>query len=189
MEWGGASGTDEHAFNALFEAHYAELRRFVLRRIENRAAAEDVLAETFAIAWRRRELTPDPAVPWLFGICHKVIANHRRSAKRRLRLTNRLANLKPDVGRDPADLLAERSEIGRAFSQLSAAQREVLRLVAWDGLGATEAAAVLGCTPSAFRVRLHRARNELVKHLAEAGHEPNETANAAEPREGFQGTR
>jgi RNA polymerase sigma-70 factor (ECF subfamily) len=189
MESDGASGPDEHAFNALFEAHYAELRRFVVRRIENRAAAEDVLAETFAIAWRRRELTPDPALPWLFGICHKVIANHRRSTKRRLRLINRLAGTRPDVGRDPADLLAERSEIGRALSRLSAAQREVLRLVAWDGLGATEAAAVLDCTPAAFRVRLHRARTELAKHLAEAGHGPGKATSTAEPQEGLQGTR
>jgi RNA polymerase sigma factor (sigma-70 family) len=183
-----ASGSEEHEFDALFVAHYSELRRFVLRRIENRGAAEDVLAETFAIAWRRRKLTPDPALPWLFGICHKVIANHRRAAKRRLRLINRMASSRADVGRDPADLLAERSAIGKSFSRLNPAQREVLRLVAWDGLGATEAAALLGCTEAAFRVRLHRARTELAKHLAETGHESGETTNAAEPQEGFQGT-
>jgi RNA polymerase sigma factor (sigma-70 family) len=189
MEWGGASGPDEGAFNALFEAHYAGLRRFVMRRIEHRAAAEDILAETFAIAWRRRALTPDPALPWLFVICHRVIANHRRSAKRRLRLTNRLASSRPDLGRDPAELLAERSEIGTAFARLNPAQREVLRLVAWDGLGAADAASVLGCTPAAFRVRLHRARRELAKHLSEAGHEPGEDAGPAEPRQGIQETQ
>jgi RNA polymerase sigma-70 factor (ECF subfamily) len=182
-----SSGPGEREFDALFEAYYPELRRFVLRRIENRGAAEDVLAETFAIAWRRRKLTPDPALPWLFGICHKVIANHRRAAKRRLRLINRLASSRADVGRDPADLLAERSAIGKAFSRLSAAQRDVLRLAAWDGLGATQAAAVLGCTEAAFRVRLHRARTELAKHLSEAGHEAGETTNAGEPQEGVQG--
>jgi RNA polymerase sigma-70 factor, ECF subfamily len=183
----GWSGAEEHEFNALFEAHYPQLRRFVLRRVENWAAVEDVLAETFAIAWRRREQTPDSAsLPWLFGICHRVIANHRRSVKRRARLINRLATSRADLGRDPAESVAERGEIGRAFAQLSDAQREVLRLVAWDGLSATEAAAVLDCTPGAFRVRLHRARSELAKHLAEAGHERGEAPGEVEPRQGFQ---
>jgi RNA polymerase sigma-70 factor (ECF subfamily) len=186
MGWRGASGTEGQQFDALFDAHYTELRRFVLRRIDNRAAAEDVLAETFAIAWRRRERMPDPALPWLFGVCQKVIANHRRSAKRRLRLINRVANSRPDVGRDPADLLAERSEIGAAFSRLSSAQREVLRLVAWDGLEAADAASVLGCTTAAFRVRLHRARNELAKHLSEAGHESSENSTPGGGQHGFQ---
>jgi RNA polymerase sigma-70 factor (ECF subfamily) len=178
--------TEGHRFDALFDAHYSELRRFVLRRIENREAAEDILAETFAIAWRRRDRIPDPALPWLFGVCHKVIANHRRSAKRRLRLINRMASSRPDVGRDPADVLAERSEIGAAFARLSSGQREVLRLVAWDGLRTAEAAAVLGCTPAAFRVRLHRARDALAKHLAEGGHEPGEIPGTGGAQRGFQ---
>ena len=185
---GGSSGADEQAFNAMFEAHYAELRRFVLRRVENWTAAEDVLAETFATAWRRRDRTPDPALPWLFGICHNVIANNRRSAKRRLRLTNRLAKSRPDLGRDPAELLAERSEIGRALSQLSPSQLEALRLVAWDGLSAADAAAVLGCTPEAFRVRLYRARSELAKHLSESGHERS-SAPSSQPEQGLQESR
>jgi RNA polymerase sigma-70 factor, ECF subfamily len=181
-----ASGTEGKRFDALFDAHYSELRRFVLRRIENRAAVEDILAETFAVAWRRRDRIPDPALPWLFGVCRKVIANHRRSAVRHLRLINRMASSRPDVGRDPAELLAQRSEIGAALARLSSGQREVLRLVAWDGLGAADAAAVLGCSPGAFRVRLHRARSELAKHLADAGHEPGEIADTGRPRQGFQ---
>jgi RNA polymerase sigma-70 factor, ECF subfamily len=186
MGWRDASGTEGQQFDALFGAYYSELRRFVLRRIENREAGEDILAETFAVAWRRRERIPDPALPWLFGVCHKLIANHRRSARRRLRLINRMAASTPDLGRDPAELLAERSEIGVAFARLSSAQREVLMLVAWDGLSATDAATVLGCTPAAFRVRLHRARNELAKHLSDAGHESGGIADTGGPRQGFQ---
>jgi RNA polymerase sigma factor (sigma-70 family) len=186
MGRGGWSAAEEQEFNALFEANYAELRRFVLRRVESRASAEDVLAETFSAAWRRRDQGRETALPWLYGICHNVIANHRRSVKRRGRLLNRLAGSRPEPGRDPAESLAERSEITRAFAQLSDSQREVLRLIAWDGLSASEAAVVLGCTPAAFRVRLHRARSELAKHLGEAGHEPNEAPGGREPREGFQ---
>lgn len=186
MELGSPEQPEDRDFSELFEAHYSELRRFVLRRAENRAAVEDVVAETFAIAWRRRAQVPDPAIPWLFGICHRVIANHRRSTKRRMRLINRLRASGPDLGRDPAELLAERSEIGEAFARLSRSQREVLRLVAWDGLSAAEAATVLGCSQATFRVRLHRARSELAKHLTEAGHEPDEDGSAAEPKQRFQ---
>ena len=146
----GWSGADEPEFDALFDATYPELRRFAIRRVENRAGVEDVLAETFTTAWRRRTEMPDPALPWLFGICHKVIANHRRSAKRRVRLFARLAANRTDLGRDPAEIVAERSEIGSAFARLSESQREVLRLVAWDGLSAADAAGALGCSPPPF---------------------------------------
>ena len=187
MVLGGAE-SGERAFEGLFEDHYSELRRFVLRRVENRAAAEDVLAETFAIAWRRWESKPDPPLPWLFGICRKVIANHRRSAKRRTRLMNRLRGSRLDLGRDPAEAIAARSEIARAFAELSDSQREVLSLVAWEGLGAADAAGVLGCSPAAFRVRLHRARSELAKRLSAAGHEPDERASGTDAKQRFQET-
>jgi RNA polymerase sigma-70 factor (ECF subfamily) len=177
---------DEREFDALFGAHYPELRRYVIRRIEERGGADDVLAETFAIAWRRRNQMPEPTLPWLFGICHKVIANRRRSEKRRARLFNRLAATRVDLGRDPAEILAERSEVARAFSQLSDSQREVLRLVAWEGLSGADAAKVLGCSTAAFRVRLHRARSELAKRLGEAGHEEGEATATTDQREGFQ---
>src|SRR4051794_27199231 len=178
--------SDDREFDALFEAHYQELRRYVIRRVEGGGGADDVLAETFAIAWRRRDQMPKPALPWLFGICHRVIANGRRSSKRRSRLFSRLASTAVEVGRDPADLMAERSEITRAFSRLSDSQREVLRLVAWEGLSAADAGKALGCSTAAFRVRLHRARSELAKRLGEAGHEEGETPATPGQREGFQ---
>jgi RNA polymerase sigma-70 factor (ECF subfamily) len=161
---------DEAWFRAIFDAHYVELRRFVSRRVEDRSAIEDVLAETFTVAWRRRHDVPDQPGPWLAGVCQHVIANHRRSARRRQRLSGRVFADPPSVGRDPADISAERSEITRAFARLEPEQREVLRLVAWDGMASAEAAAVLGCTTGAFRVRLSRARTALAKHLELGGH-------------------
>src|SRR3954447_5277294 len=117
---------DDGGFDALFEAHYPELRRYVIRRIEDGGGSEDVLAETFATAWRRRDQMPEPALPWLFGVCHKVIANHRRATRRRLRLLNRLSASRVDMGRDPGELVAERSTIADAFARLSDSQRELL---------------------------------------------------------------
>src|SRR3954451_24265388 len=125
---------DESAFDASFGDHYPELRRYVMRRLEDGGGVEDVLAETFAIAWRRRDRRPEPPLPWLFGICLKVLANHRRSAKRRARLLIRLASTRVERGRDPAEVLAERSEISRAFSELIDSQRDVLLVIAWEGL-------------------------------------------------------
>jgi RNA polymerase sigma-70 factor (ECF subfamily) len=170
MTSGEAGERGEAWFRRVFDDHYLDLRRFALRRIENRSAIEDVLAETFGIAWRRRSELPEPPGPWLAGVCLRVIANHRRSARRLGRLRGKVLSQPLELGRDPADVLAERSEIARAFSQLAPEEREVLRLVAWDGMSSAEAADVLDCTPGAFRVRLSRARSALAKHLGPGGH-------------------
>ena len=169
----------ERWFRSLFDAHYGELRVFTLRRISNPAAADDVLTEVFAVAWRRRDEVPDPPGPWLAAVCKRVIANNRRSARRWLRLRAKVDSQPPEVGRDPAELVTERSTIAGAFARLDDDQREVLRLVAWDGMSSSEAAAVLDCTPAAFRVRLHRARAALSKQLEQGGHEPQSGRSAA----------
>jgi RNA polymerase sigma-70 factor, ECF subfamily len=177
-------GFDQAGFDALIDAHHPALHNFARRRLADRESVEEVLAETFAIAWRRRDDIPDQALPWLFGVCSRVIATHRRASRRRRRLWGRLASVPAERGRDPADVHAERTDITRAFARLSAEQREVLRLIAWDGLSTAEAAAVLDCTPGAFRVRYHRARYELEKHLAADGHEQVPARTAANAQAG-----
>lgn len=161
------------AFDASFEAHHAAILAFALRRVEDPATAEDVAAETFAVAWRRRGDVPDPELPWLYAIAARVIANQTRGSRRRLRLDARLASERPVTRRDPADVVGEREHVLAAFSALPEKQQEVLRLVAWEGLGARDGAAVLGGSRAAFRVRLHRARRALAKRLDESGHEPD----------------
>ena len=101
-----------------------------------------MLADTFLVAWRRRAEIPDPALPWLYGVCLRTISTHRRSGRRRARLWGRLSSHPQESGRDPADVHAARSEINRAFAQLSEGERETLRLVAWDGLSTEDAANV-----------------------------------------------
>ncbi len=162
---------DSAAFGELVDRHHAALYAFARRRVSERALIEDVLADTFLVAWRRRAEIPDPALPWLYGVCLRTISTHRRSGRRRARLRGRLSSQPEMSGRDPADLHAARSEINRAFAQLSEGERETLRLIAWDGLSTEDAAKVLGITPGAFRVRLHRARRALEKHLDADGHE------------------
>jgi DNA-directed RNA polymerase specialized sigma24 family protein len=66
-----------------------------------------------------------------------------------------------------------------ALGRLSESQREVLRLAAWEGMDARRAGAVLGCSPAAYTLRLHRARRRLAKELAAFGHFPEEDEASA----------
>jgi len=171
----------ERRFESCFRAHYAAVLAFAIRRLADRSTAEDVAAETFAVAWRRRGLIPDEPLPWLYGIALRVAANQRRSGERRRRLDERLEHEASSRASGPelAETLHRRDAFTRAFGALAEPEREVLRLVAWDGLDTREAAAVLGCSATAFRVRLHRARRRLAKHLEAAGHSPGESPTRA----------
>ena len=132
---------------------------YALRRTE-RATAEDVVAETFVIAWRRLDEVPDPPLPWLLGVARRVLANQRRGERRRDALLDRLR-------REPAPQPAP-VEDGRALAALAALgerDREALLLHAWEGLDHAGAGTVMGCSAAAFAVRLHRARRRLAKEL------------------------
>lgn len=163
-------------FESCFRDHYAQVLAFSMRRVADREIAEDVVADAFAVAWRRRDLIPDPALPWLYAIAGRVIANQYRSNRRRhnldARLTHEAGAAVPEA--DPAESLDRRDAFSAAFALLAEPEREVLRLVAWDGLDTRDAARVFGCSPGAFRVRLHRARRKLAKQLEAAGHLPRE---------------
>jgi RNA polymerase sigma factor (sigma-70 family) len=168
---GTASTEAEARFDACFRAHYAEVLAYARRRIGERSAAEDVAAQTFAVAWRRRSALPADPLPWLFGVARHVIRNETRSARRRLRLLARITGQDPPrAAHDPADAAAERSAIIAALGRLSEGQREVLSLAAWEGMDARRSAAALGCSPAAYTLRLYRARRRLAKELATSGH-------------------
>jgi RNA polymerase sigma-70 factor (ECF subfamily) len=154
-------------FESCFREHHARLLAFTLRRVSGREAAEEVVADTFAVAWRRRDRIPEGPLPWLYAIAANVIADQYRGARRRQDLGLRLAHeARVDApGSDPAESLALREAFAAAFAQLEESEREVLRLVAWDGLDVREASQALGCSQGAFRVRLHRARRKLARRL------------------------
>src|SRR4051794_16832625 len=158
--------------DAVFEDAYrtsgTAVLGYALRRSESREDALDVVAETFATAWRRRAdlpADPDEVRPWLFGIARRCLANAARRTHRATRLGERLADAftGTDVP-DPSRLhehSVDRQQVGRALQQLSAEDRELVTLIAWEGLTPAQAAAVLGLSPGAARVRLHRARTRL----------------------------
>jgi RNA polymerase sigma-70 factor (ECF subfamily) len=163
----GARG-DEPRFEQLYWRNHRDLLAFIRRRVPL-DAAEDVLAETFVVAWRRLEDIPDEERAWLFGVARNVIRNaYRAEARQRalhVRVADEVERTASDVGRFD-DAIASRADLVSSWNQLSETEQEVIALVAWDGLSNGEAAQVVGVTTSAFAVRLFRARRRLL-HLIE----------------------
>ena len=153
-------------FRDLFTSHYAAVFAYAARRA-GYSAAEDVVAETFLVAWRRYEEVPEEALPWLLKVAHYQTLNARRSARRAENLFQKLAQQESPAGRAYEEQLPEDADLPilRALARLAPADREVLMLDAWDDLDHKRAALVLGVNAVAFRVRLHRARNRLRREL------------------------
>lgn len=151
------------AFERAFRAHYAAVYRYVLRRVE-RPAVEDVVGETFLIAWRRYDEVAGHPLPWLLGIARRICANHLRGRARRAELEARLAAEPARVAITDA-AVEEGTVVFSALASLRENDREAILLVAWDGLTNHQAAKVLNCGVGAFAVRLHRARRRLARAL------------------------
>jgi DNA-directed RNA polymerase specialized sigma24 family protein len=153
------SQTDRRArFESLWAGHYEAVLAFAFRRTA-RDRAPDVAEETFLTAWRRLDEIPLDARVWLYGVARGVLANDRRSRKRGGALLQRLAGLPAAVAPDPGD--SATGPAWEALRTLPARDQEAIALVVWEELTAAEAAAVMGCSEGAFRVRLHRARARL----------------------------
>lgn len=151
------------AFEKLFAAHYWEVRGYVVRRSRT-VSVEDVLADAFLVVWRRFDEVPDDPLPWLIGVARRTLANHLRSQRRRDALTSRLRGF-ASAGPDWVTPATLSDEFAKALASLPAREREALLLVAWEGLGPTQAARAAGCSAVAFRVRLHRARRRVAAGL------------------------
>ncbi|MGV9372377.1 RNA polymerase sigma factor [Micromonospora tulbaghiae] len=162
----------ESAFRELFEAAYDDLLLFVERRA-HLAVAEDVVAETFLIAWRRLDEVPKPpgeARAWLFTVARNVLHNRQRSDQRQRSLALRVLREPDAPSSAEADLAATRIDLVKAWQRLSSADQEVLTLTAIEDLTGPQAAQVLGISRPAFSLRLLRARRRLRQHL---GQRPN----------------
>lgn len=165
---------DRHArFTEIYDAYSGLILAYAARRTDDRADAADVLADTFAVAWRRIDDVPDgeEARPWLYGVARKVLSNHHRSDRRRRRLSAKMA---AQAGSVVASAMSaqggpQSETIRAAFSELSESDQELLTLVAWEQLDREEIAQMLGTSRAVVRVRLHRARRRLEKALQAHG--------------------
>lgn len=158
---------DEGWFRALYHDNYRPLLAYARRRVDV-STADEVVVETFLIAWRRRDDVPDEHERlWLFGVARNTIRNASRSARRQIAVTKKLRGLPRSSATDPADEAGdERAVVLRsALGSLSEADREVLMLVAWEELSYAEIGQMLDLTPNAVAIRIHRARKRLAKHF------------------------
>jgi len=156
--------SDESRFRELFEQTYTPVVRYAYNRGYRGADAEDLVAATFEVAWRRLDAVPDGehALPWLLAVSRNLNRNASRRARRERGLIE--PSVEPhDVAAagDLADRVESREELLHALGALKEIDRELILLVARDGLDTAQAGEVLGVKPAAARTRLHRARNQL----------------------------
>ncbi|MDX2599178.1 sigma-70 family RNA polymerase sigma factor [Streptomyces caniscabiei] len=167
------SRDEPELFAVLYDRHADAVHRYAARRL-GPEAAEDLMAETFAIAFQRRhtyDLERLDARPWLFGVATNLLGRHRRAEARRFRALARLPE--PVEHEEPvadravarAGATGVRRELAAALAGLSARHRDVVLLVAWAGLDYEEAAQALGVPVGTIRSRLNRARGRLREAL------------------------
>jgi RNA polymerase sigma-70 factor (ECF subfamily) len=171
---------DREIFEGLYRSHVGAVSAFVRRRTDA-LTAEEVVAETFLVCWRRLERVPGEPLPWLYGVARRCLQNHVRAERRAGATKRRLRELPHRQGLTPLDVLegiTQAQAVLEAMSCLSARDREALRLDAWEQLSAADAARVAGCSTPTFRVRLHRARRRLAALL-----EQSPSQDRLQPRE------
>ena len=172
---GGSADCRARRFTELFGIYYSPVLAYARRRV-GADLAQDVVAETFLAAWSNFDELPPRPLPWLYRTAHFAVANQRRTLARRGRLDDRarLLLVSSDVAHDHSELIAADMELAAAFRSLSEADREVLRLAAWDGLTVAAIGTVLGCSAVAAKARLYRARQRLSGKLDAQLHEPHQ---------------
>jgi RNA polymerase sigma-70 factor (ECF subfamily) len=178
-----SSAERQKQFTELFNLHYPKVAAYVRRRL-GPAASDDAVADTFLAAWINLEQRPNDALLWLYGLARGAVSHHRRRIARIERMGERAASLRPMlITPDHSEIAGWQDPFSTSFDRLTETEREVLRVTAWEGLGASEGAVVLGCSVSAFKVRLHRARRHLRQLLADEGAErPGESGALTHPR-------
>jgi RNA polymerase sigma-70 factor, ECF subfamily len=161
---------EEVRFEVLFTAHYAPLMRYAARRV-GVEAAQEIVSETFLLAWRRLDDVPENALPWLYGAARRFAANEVRRRSRAIRLGERAAVAGVLAEPDLADVVSDQLRVRAALAGLSERDREVLMLAEWEQLSGTEIATVLGCSAAAAKVRLHRARRRFAELIGRQGND------------------
>jgi RNA polymerase sigma-70 factor (ECF subfamily) len=163
---------DPAAFAKLFDRHWARIFLFCVSRAGN--AGEDIAAETFKVAFDRRDrfdATYSDARPWLFGIATNLLRHHFRSGQRAKRAGARILALHPqNMAMGAGEEFEARSltpELSAALANLSQEERDTLLLLAWADLDYAEIARALDVPIGTVRSRIHRARNRVRAHLAE----------------------
>jgi RNA polymerase sigma factor (sigma-70 family) len=157
---------EEH-FRDIYESVRRRVFAYALRRTSSPEDAADVVAETFAVAWRRLDDVPtgEDRILWFYATARRVLANHHRRVRRDSELIDRIgSHLRGALMSDEA-VGADRIAALSAFRRLHEADRELLMLAGWEGLDSADLARLFGCSRTAVRLRLHRARARLAREM------------------------
>jgi RNA polymerase sigma factor (sigma-70 family) len=170
-DWSQALDRDPRAFAAIFDHHEGRVFRHSLRLLESYHDAEDVTAASFFELWRRRDdvrLVAGSTLPWLLVTATNLSLNTRRGLRRYRTMLDRLPR-EPQVNSSVDIDLDENAELYRAIKGLGSADGTLLILTTVEDVPVGEAAALLGITDGAARVRLHRAKKRLQNQLDASG--------------------
>jgi RNA polymerase sigma factor (sigma-70 family) len=171
---------DDAGFEAAFREHFVPVYRFIARRV-GPDLADDLAADTFATAYRRRGTYRSDRASlrsWLYGIAANLLRNHWRSEQRLLERDAQLAvtavttSPAPDAARGDLE-----PRLAAALARLSREHREVLLLHAWADLDYDEIAAALGIPRGTVSSRLSRARASVRAELGYPAHAPAHADN------------
>ena len=160
------------------------LRRFLARRTDA-ATADDVLADTLLVCWRRLDDVPAEPLPWAYGVARHCLANAQRGERRQARLAARISVVDPPARATPPEATSARDTgLDEALARLRPADAELLRLWAWEQLTPAEIAGILEISANAASIRLHRAREKLRTELGTAARKDDGAAGHEQSREG-----
>lgn len=172
-----ASAGDPRAFRELYDRWAEPLLAYFYRRVYDPEVAADLLAETFAVAFEKRERFRDTGAPggnWLYGIAGREVSRYFRRQRVRLRTVERLGFAVPVLDDESARAIADlvdrderESKLADALTQMSPAERQAVELRVVGELEYPDIAVRLNCTQAAARVRVHRGLARLRRTLEE----------------------
>ena len=156
--------TPDASFERAYSQYLPAVSGYLFRRVE-RQHVEDLAADVFAIAWRKRaSVAEGEELPWLYRIAANVVSNHRRKQATGVVL---LASLRPaDSAPSAEDIVVADATLASAWRQLKPAERELLTLALVEDLAPADLAVALGVSVNAATIRLHRAKAKLSGLLA-----------------------
>jgi RNA polymerase sigma factor (sigma-70 family) len=171
-------GERRRRFDILFEAYSSDVVAYCGWRAVSPSDAQDAVAEVFLTAWRRLDDVPedDAARVWLYATARRVIANQRRSNRRRLALHERLAHEPATLPDEPPPDDHESALVHETLRRLGRRDREILLLAEWEGLAPADIAKVVGCLTVTARGRLHRARRRFRTAFEEVSQAPDDVS-------------
>jgi len=161
---------DSSWFAEVFDSYADRVHRFFRRRIVGIGSvvdADDLTAEVFSVTWRRRADVPHDAIlAWLYGVARKVLAAHvRQQVRPTISIDQDVEEYVDDLS-DPAEIVTDSAQLRAAWHQLNARERQILALVAWEGLTEESVAEVLGVKVGSASSAISRARQRFRELLS-----------------------